>query len=54
MGYRNQEKENQEKEMRRSKGEIKKERTTGIEPALSAWKAEALPLSYVRIAYNVY
>src|SRR5699024_4210562 len=26
------------------------ERATGIEPAYSAWKAEALPLSYARIA----
>ena len=26
------------------------ERVTGIEPALSAWKAEALPLSYTRAA----
>ncbi len=24
------------------------ERTTGIEPASSAWKAEVLPLNYVR------
>lgn len=25
------------------------ERITGIEPAWSAWKADALPLSYIRI-----
>ncbi|MEY4348634.1 MAG: hypothetical protein RIS43_1053 [Actinomycetota bacterium] len=25
------------------------ERMTGIEPAWSAWKAEALPLSYIRV-----
>ena len=26
------------------------ERTTGIEPAYSAWEADALPLNYVRSA----
>jgi hypothetical protein len=26
------------------------ERTTGIEPALSAWEAEVLPLNYIREA----
>ena len=25
------------------------ERIAGVEPALSAWKAEALPLSYIRV-----
>ena len=25
------------------------ERMTGIEPALSAWEAEVLPLNYIRI-----
>src|SRR3954454_7982562 len=28
------------------------ERTTGIEPASSVWKTEALPLSYVRAAFT--
>ena len=28
---------------------VKKERTTGIEPAHPAWKARTLPLSYVRV-----
>lgn len=28
------------------------ERVTGIEPALSAWKAEALPLSYTRAVFS--
>lgn len=31
------------------KSEVIVERVTGIEPALSAWKAEALPLSYTRV-----
>ena len=26
------------------------ERMTGIEPALSAWEAEVLPLNYIRVA----
>jgi hypothetical protein len=26
------------------------ERVTGIEPALSAWEAEVLPLNYTRVA----
>ena len=30
------------------------ERVTGIEPAPSAWKAEALPLSYTRAERPVY
>jgi hypothetical protein len=25
------------------------ERMTGIEPALSAWEAEVLPLNYIRV-----
>lgn len=29
------------------------ERTTGIEPALSAWEAVVLPLNYIRIAESV-
>lgn len=33
--------------------EIRMERVTGIEPAPSAWKAEALPLSYTRNAVSV-
>ena len=28
------------------------ERMTGIEPALSAWEAEVLPLNYTRVAWN--
>ena len=31
------------------KGVFILERMTGIEPAPSAWKAEALPLSYIRL-----
>jgi hypothetical protein len=27
---------------------FRRERTTGIEPASSAWKAEVLPLNYIR------
>jgi xanthine dehydrogenase iron-sulfur cluster and FAD-binding subunit A len=26
------------------------ERTTGIEPAFSAWEADVLPLNYIRVA----
>lgn len=29
------------------------ERITGIEPALSAWEAEVLPLNYIRIYYFI-
>ena len=28
------------------------ERVMGIEPTLSAWKAEVLPLNYTRVRYN--
>lgn len=30
------------------------ERTTGIEPAFSVWKTDALPLSYVRVTCKEY
>ena len=30
------------------------ERITGIEPALSAWEAEVLPLNYIRILPRKY
>src|SRR5262249_4749932 len=35
-------------EIRNRKSAILQERVAGIEPACSAWKAEALPLSYTR------
>ena len=37
-----------EKAHRREKPQV--ERMTGIEPALSAWEAEVLPLNYIRVA----
>ena len=30
------------------------ERVTGIEPALSAWEADVLPLNYTRVGLRVY
>ena len=30
------------------------ERVTGIEPALSAWEADVLPLNYTRVGARVY
>lgn len=30
------------------------ERVTGIEPALSAWEAEVLPLNYARVVRSLY
>ena len=30
------------------------ERMTGIEPALSAWEAEVLPLNYIRMCETGY
>jgi hypothetical protein len=30
---------------------LNEERMTGIEPALSAWEAEVLPLNYIRVRH---
>ena len=32
-------------------GPLGLERVTGIEPALSAWEAEVLPLNYIRVRH---
>ena len=34
----------------RIRSDLQMERVTGIEPALSAWEAEVLPLNYTRVA----
>ena len=37
------------KGLRRPGAVFRTERMTGIEPALSAWEAEVLPLNYIRV-----
>ena len=34
-------------------GLLYSERVTGIEPAPSAWKAEVLPLNYIRVRIDI-
>ena len=38
--------------MRSDLGKRALERVTGIEPALSAWEADVLPLNYTRVGYQ--